>query len=431
MARTPQDSRIQTRAARLKLKPRKHPFWRQVNVGVFVGYAKGGKRASWIARWRTSAGYREQRIGAADDSADADGSVTLTYGQAVEVARKIADGMSLSTPRFYGDGMTVSDALDKYLAWRNEDRPHSSANITDARALNRHVRPQFGIRTVNGLTTGELSKWLLSLSRSPPTYRAPAGGRKQRTDVDLSNEAVRRKRRLSANRVWNAFRAALNYAWRDERNGIDSDAAWRRVKPLDVSESEAPRMLDLDEIDRLLNRAAPDFRNILQGALFTGARYGELTKIKVGDFLSESACVVIRQGKTGKVLTQPLTDEGAAFFESLCVGRDPDAYVFLRANGSPWNKSEQARPMGDAMRLAKIEGASFKTTRATYGKLLLLATKDIELVARALGHSDSRITRKHYAQHLPSELVSGIRKMPKLGVGQKGDLIRFKTRRGA
>lgn len=31
----------------------------------------------------------------------------------------------------------------------------------------------------------------------------------------------------------------------------------------------------------------------------------------------------------------------------------------------------------------KLPGISFKVTRATYGKLLLIATKDIELVAKA------------------------------------------------
>src|SRR5271154_2348773 len=63
-----------------------------------------------------------------------------------------------------------------------------------------------------------------------------------------------------------------------------------------------------------------------------------------------------------------------------------------------------------------LKGVSFKTTRATYGKLLLLATGDLELVAKALGHSDTRITRKHYAQYLPNEVAFAVRKMPALGI---------------
>ena len=72
--------------------------------------------------------------------------------------------------------------------------------------------------------------------------------------------------------------------------------------------------------------------------------------------------------------------------------------------------------MAAAVEAAKLEGVSFKTARATYGKLLLVATRDLELVAKALGHSDSRITRKHYARYLPSELARGVAKLPRLGV---------------
>ena len=72
--------------------------------------------------------------------------------------------------------------------------------------------------------------------------------------------------------------------------------------------------------------------------------------------------------------------------------------------------------MSEAAGRAGLSDLSFKVTRATYGKLLLQVTQDIELVAKALGHSDSRITRKHYAQYLPSEVALALQKMPTLGV---------------
>lgn len=425
MARIPRDSRIETREARRKLKASKRPYWRQVVIGVFLGYAKGSTRATWIARWREGGGYREQRLGAADDAMDADGAVTLSYSQAVKGAQAQAAGGGKAAPRFYGDGMTVGAALDEYLTWRKADRPDSSANKTDEHAFNRHVRPKFGTRTVASLGGAELREWLAALAKTPPTNRAAKGARKRRTGVDMADPAVRRKRRQSANRVWNAFRAALNHAWRDERNGIETDAAWRRVKPLDVEEAGPPRMLEHDEITRLLNAAQGEFRSLLRGALFTGARYGELTNLRAGDYLAGEHAIVIRQSKTGKVLVQPLTDEGSKFFDSVTVGRARDALIFERTKGEGWSKSDQARPMREAAERARVEGVSFKVTRATYGKLLLLATKDIELVAKALGHSDSRITRKHYAQYLPSEVAAGVRKMAPFGVNEQSNVERF------
>ena len=433
MARLPRDSRIETREARRRLKASKRAYWRQVTVGVFLGYAKGATRATWVARWREGAGYREQRLGAADDAVDADGSVVLSYAQAVKAAQTVASGQGKAAPRYFGDGMTVGDALDAYLKWRASDRPLSSANKTDGHALNRHVRSKFGTRAVASLSGAELRDWLQALAKAPPTQRAPKGGRTRRPGVDMADPDVRRRRRLSANRVWNAFRAALNFAWRDERNGIETDVAWRRVKPLDVEDSGPPRMLDADEITRLLNAAQGEFRHLLRGALFTGARYGELTGLQVADFLSEQQAIVIRQSKTGKVLIQPLTEEGAQFFGELTAGRDRAAWIFERADGVAWAKSDQARPMREAAERAKVEGVSFKVTRATYGKLLLLATKDIELVAKALGHSDSRVTRKHYAQYLPNEVAEGVRKMAPLGAGGPATNVaplKLQTKRG-
>src|SRR6185312_6021776 len=153
---------------------------------------------------------------------------------------------------------------------------HSSANKTDTHAFRRHVRPKFGVRTIKSLSGAELRDWLQVLAKTPPTQRAAKGERKRRPGVNMADPDTRRRRRLSANRVWNGFRAALNFAWRDERNGIESDAAWRRVKPLDVEDTAPPRMLEADEITRLLNAAHGEFRRLLRAALFTGARYGEL-----------------------------------------------------------------------------------------------------------------------------------------------------------
>ena len=148
----------------------------------------------------------------------------------------------------------------------------------------------------------------------------------------------------------------------------------------------------------------------------TGARYGESVRLRVHDYNGTQQCVRIHQGKTGKTLYQPLTSEGERFFETVTRGKPSESLMFTRADGEPWGKSHQARPMSEAAGRAGLSDLSFKVTRATYGKLLLQVTQDIELVAKALGHSDSRITRKHYAQYLPSEVALALQKMPTLGV---------------
>ena len=188
-------------------------------------------------------------------------------------------------------------------------------------------------------------------------------------------------------------------------------------------------MMDTSEITRLLNAAPSDLRTLLQGALMTGCRYSEVRKLRVRDYDHEQGVVTIRQSKSYKTLFQPLTPEGDELFDRLTAGRASDAVIFTRADGSPWAQKDAIRPMRVTVLAAKLDNVSFKTTRATYGKLLLQATMDIELVAKALGHSDSRITRKHYAQYLPSELARGIAKMPALGFEKDNKVSRIGEKR--
>ena len=162
----------------------------------------------------------------------------------------------------------------------------------------------------------------------------------------------------------------------------------------------------------------------------TGARRGELLDLRCRAYDPDTATVRIFQSKTGKVLTQPLTPEGVALFDTLTTGRDPQASIFLRDDGRPWGKDDVNKPMAAAVEAAQLEGVSFKTARATYGKLLLVATRDLELVAKALGHSDSRITRKHYARYLPSELARGVAKLPRLGVDTGTKVARIRGASG-
>src|SRR5215471_21005921 len=74
MARTVKDANLQTRAAREKLPARKKPHWRTIDPERHIGYYKGARGGTWIARRYAGGGeYKEQRLGYADDRSDANG----------------------------------------------------------------------------------------------------------------------------------------------------------------------------------------------------------------------------------------------------------------------------------------------------------------------------------------------------------------------
>src|SRR5215468_9393574 len=88
MARTLHDAKLDTRAARLRLRQRREPFWRSISEGLAIGYRKGTKGGTWIARHYSAVhGRRYEAIGTADDVTDADSAHVLSFAQAQEAAR--------------------------------------------------------------------------------------------------------------------------------------------------------------------------------------------------------------------------------------------------------------------------------------------------------------------------------------------------------
>src|SRR5262249_35638465 len=149
------------------------------------------------------------------------------------------------------------------------------------------------------LTAGAIQKWLRDLASSPARLRSKAGAKKLnfRETNQADSEDIRR-RRASANRTLTVLKAALNRAWREGK--ISTDEAWRRVKPFEEANAARVRYLTVAEAKRLLNACTPDFRQLAQAALVSGARYGELATLRVSDFNQDSCTIRVRTSKSGK-----------------------------------------------------------------------------------------------------------------------------------
>ncbi len=91
MARSAQDAKdtnLENRAARSRLAARQDPYWHSLDKGRHLGYYNGSELRIWIARWSRGKGRdREQRVGLADDFAEADGLAVMDFEQARAAAR--------------------------------------------------------------------------------------------------------------------------------------------------------------------------------------------------------------------------------------------------------------------------------------------------------------------------------------------------------
>src|SRR5215813_1432480 len=118
MARQVRDARLGTRSARLALPMRREPYWRSISPGLAIGYRKGSRGGSWIARHYTPEhGRRYRALGAADDRTEPDGIHVRSFAQAQEAARGwFGDLAQEDAHEIEGGPYSVSDALTDYVA---------------------------------------------------------------------------------------------------------------------------------------------------------------------------------------------------------------------------------------------------------------------------------------------------------------------------
>ena len=211
------------------------------------------------------------------------------------------------------------------------------------------------------------------------------------------------------------LKAILNKAFQDEL--VTDDTAWRRVKPFENADEPITRFLTEAECTRLINASREDFRALVKAGLFTGARYTELTTLTAKDVNLDSLSVYIQPSKSGKGRHIPLSPQGLDFFESLCAGKTGQQHIFTKENGEIWGRNHHVRLLMDACHKAKIEPViGFHELRHTYASLLAQAGADLLTISKLLGHSDTRITSRHYAHLCDKTIANAVNKfLPSFG----------------
>ena len=92
---------------------------------------------------------------------------------------------------------------------------------------------------------------------------------------------------------------------------------------------------------------------LLTGAFLTGARYGELAEARIAQIDARTKTLRVNVGKTG-ARTIILQSSAADFFAGLADPRDPQDFLFARSDGSRWKRSDQTRPIKQALKSAGL-----------------------------------------------------------------------------
>jgi integrase len=295
-----------------------------LNEGFHLGYYRGKSVTRWVARHRPAGragGYNNE----ADDTADADGTRVLDYRQAQDKAREWLRAVEGGTT--VKAGYTVGDALTDYLAaFTGKDV------VNTKRRIEQFIRPALGDVKLSRLTAAQVRKFHNDRANSAARLRSRKDKEQQFRPLDTAD--AKRKRRSTANRDLTVLKAALNFAYKDGK--IGSDQGWKSVSPFKGVDGAKLRYLTDDEARRVVNGASPEFRPIVQAALLTGARWGELREVLVGDVDLQAGTVRLRETKGGQSRDCYLESEGLALFARYMAGKDGTKFVFPAPDGKRW-----------------------------------------------------------------------------------------------
>lgn len=435
-----------SRSARARLPIRVHPYFAHVQDGLSIGYRRGKRGGSWIARtYDTERGYRFTPLGGANDLLE---SVGMNFQAAQDAARLWYGQLaSIDSGEVVGGPYTVQQAMEDYLAHSEREKRKV---LPDTRtAIRAHILPTLGKIELSKLTHSRVKAWRDAVAASAPRVRT-AFQRETRIvshtlngvttlrsrsmatktlqiqatrTIDPNDADAMRKRQATTNRILSILKAGLNHA-HSETKRVSSKSAWETVKPFRKVDVAKVRFMTVDEITSLISHCPTDLGTLVRAALLTGCRYGELARMIVSDFDAHNETIYIPVSKNGESRHIELNAEGCEFFAALCQHRDPTSRTFTKSNGKAWKKSEQTRPMNEACAAAKIEQVTFHILRHTYASHLAMNQTPTRVIADQLGHKDTRITERHYA-HLGRAFVrETIRtRLPNFGLIENGPVL--------
>lgn len=393
MARTA-NTKLDSATARKRLTPRAKPYNLTIASHRMLGYVRAAVGAGrWLA------------------------IVEVERTESGSVRRKQKDlGLADDDPNLVAEGiLSFADALAKAASWQPEGATRG-VKLTVRHVIEAYIKAK---RAADGEVTAEDARGRLRLhvlredEEGKPLLGAARGlGDRQVATLSLSdlrawrdNLVTREENpvsRSTANRIIANLKAALNHAYADEKSGLASDAAWRRLESFEAADTRREDHFSEPEISRLIREARKqdaEFADLLTAAFFTGARYGELSALDVRHLDARRRTLAIPSGKTGARITT-LTEEGAQWFASIAADRDPIEPLLQPSEGGRWLKSMQHRRMKAALAAAKLPGsASFYTVRHTYVSRSIERGMPLTLLAENVGTS-LKMIETNYAHML-------------------------------
>jgi integrase len=406
---------LSTKTGRSKLPFGPKPYNQQLPAdGLLIGYCKNPSGGVWFVRKRRlgTSQYDSHKIGFADDTKDCDGVTVFSYEQACAAAEKwyrAESGLVAASDKAY----TVADLVAEYRLERRTKKLKKE-NSTLKSQFETDILPAFGEVPVRQLKEQHMREWFDKLAAQAPRTR---WGKLKKVE-DPEDEDYLRGRQVTANRIYCALQAVLN--WGYKRGRVPSKAAWEKIEVFQhVSE---PKIVPIarEDLMQVIRECEPGFQPLARSAVYTGARYGELSRMRVRDFNYKTRKVFLPKTKNGDKRHVFLHSEALEMFVELTRGKKENDHIFVRpTDGKPWNKGDQKVRMRRAVEAAGVTPEfTFHQLRHQCAVISLEDGMTMAEVSHMLGHKSVAVTEKYYAHHSVDHMQDKVEKCaPRLGFG--------------
>ncbi|MDD3582246.1 MAG: site-specific integrase [Desulfobacca sp.] len=187
------------------------------------------------------------------------------------------------------------------------------------------------------------------------------------------------------------------------------------------------RFLTEAEIDRLLAECPKHLKPIVETALLTGMRRGELLSLKWEQV--RNGFIYLTETKSNKSRQIPINDRLARLFKELRTETQlRTEHVFVGPDGKRLH--EVKRSFAGACRRAGIEDFHFHDLRHTFASHLVMAGVSLKAVQELLGHADIKMTMR-YSHLSQAHLKDAVAALNGLGNGHEWSQIQPETKRAA
>jgi integrase len=293
---------------------------------------------------------------------------------------------------------TMREFAPRFIEYStNNNRPSTVA--TKEQYLEEHLLPAFGDRRLNEIRFADVEAFKAAmrskLAQSRHRKEAPTKWAIKKRYGPLPNTL----RDKTINNILSCLRKLLNVAVEYEvLAGAPKVKLFKTIPP-------PFDFLDFEEAERLLKAADPEWKPILQLALKSGLRQGEILGLEWNDVDLIRGRINVRRS-IWKGLEGPpkggrarAVEVPASVVKSLETMRRGGPYVFCNEDGGRLSKGALKRPLVRALRGSGISRENGKIgwhdLRHTYASHLAMRGVSLKIIQELLGHTTLELTLRY------------------------------------